>query len=585
MTLRHSRLTPGKFVATGVVGLALIAAACGSSSKNTGTGTTTPTTGGGQTTAATTGTTVPVPVNTTSAPIVDKPVLGGKLVVGVEAEVANAWVPANMNCDVACQTRSRTIFEPLASVSADFKVLPYLAESITSNADYTVWTIKARPGVKFHDGTDFNADAMVYNMHDMQKSPLVGPAIIDVTKVEKVDDMTMAITTARSWPGFPIYLASQIGFEASPTWLQSVKDKTGDPTKAVGTGAFVFDSYAPGQSLIVKKNPNYWRKDKFGNQLPYLDSVEMRVIEDEKTRANALKAGDIDIMHTTNGESIVDFRKTPDKFPMIEQAQFGETSYFLLNVGQDGSSLQDQRVRCAANYAIDKKAQIDAVQAGLNTPANGLFSPGQEGYLADTGTPQFDPQKAKDLVAAYTAEKGAPPSIQLGATNDQATLTAVQLAQQNLNDVGFKTEIVQIEQSAYITQALLGNFQMFAWRNHGGVYVDQQYIWWHSKNAGAEKTAIALNFGRVKDPVIDDLLDKARVEADLAKRKADAEAINREFAKQCWAIPVYWTIWGIPHKASVVGIDQLTFPDNTTLIGLGNGFPGQFPMTTIWFKK
>ena len=94
MTLRHARLTPGKFVATGVVGLALIVAACGSSSKNTGTGTTTPaTTGGAETSAVTSGTTIPVPVNTTSAPIEDKPVLGGKLVVGVEAEVANAWVP------------------------------------------------------------------------------------------------------------------------------------------------------------------------------------------------------------------------------------------------------------------------------------------------------------------------------------------------------------------------------------------------------------------------------------------------------------------------------------------------------------
>ena len=163
-----------------------------------------------------------------------------------------------------------------------------------------------------------------------------------------------------------------------------MKDKTGDPTHAVGTGAFVFDSYVPGQSLIVKKNPNYWRKDKFGNQLPYLDSVEMRVIEDEKTRANALKAGDIDILHTTNGESIDEFRKEPDKFPMIEQAQFGETSYFLLNVGQDGLPLTDQRVRCAANYAIDKQAQIDAVQAGLERRPTGLFSPGQEGYLADT---------------------------------------------------------------------------------------------------------------------------------------------------------------------------------------------------------
>ena len=73
---------------------------------------------------------------------------------------------------------------------------------------------------------------------------------------------------------------------------------------------------------------------------------------------------------------------------------------------------------------------------------------------------------------------------------------------------------------------MLGNFQVLGWRNHGGSIVDQQYIWWHSKNAGAEKTAIALNFGRVKDPIIDDLLDKARVESDPAERTAMLDCIS-----------------------------------------------------------
>ena len=104
--------------------------------------------------------------------------------------------------------------QPLASVSADFKVLPYLAESIEPNADFTVWTIKARPGVKFHDGTDFNADAMVYNMKDLQVSPLVGPAIIDVTKWKRstTDDGHHDGRRGR----VPDYLASRSGSRALP---------------------------------------------------------------------------------------------------------------------------------------------------------------------------------------------------------------------------------------------------------------------------------------------------------------------------------------------------------------------------------
>jgi hypothetical protein len=115
--------------------------------------------GGTATTAG--GATAPEETTTTAA---EKPVPGGKLVVSGEAEVANAWTPQKMQCDTYCQQRARTFFDPIAAFGTDNEVHPYVAESITPNDDFTVWTVKLREGIKFHDGTDLNADAAIKNL-------------------------------------------------------------------------------------------------------------------------------------------------------------------------------------------------------------------------------------------------------------------------------------------------------------------------------------------------------------------------------------------------------------------------------------
>ncbi len=584
MTQRHARLRPGKLVGVGIVGVALIVAACGSS-KKAGTGTTAANSSStaASTTAAGPTTTAVVPVNTTAAPTGDKPVMGGKLTIAVEAETGNAFDPRVMNCDEPCQLRTRTVFEPLMVLDGNFQMQPFLAESVTPDATFTNWTIKLRPNIKFSDGTPLNADAAVFDLDGYRASPLNGPALLNIASDAKVDDLTFTITTHVPWPALPYYLGGGV---ASPTWLKSVDAKTGDVTHMVGTGPFMFDSYTPGQSLIVKKNPNYWRKDKLGNQLPYLDSIEMRVIEDAPTREKALEAGDVDVISTDRGDTIVNFRKQKDQFPMIELSQLGETFYELFHVDQ--APFDDQNARCAFAAAIDKQGLEAATGGGIHQIANGPFSPGQEGYLADNGSQPFDPVKAKAFVDAYKkAHGGQAPTTSLQTVTDQIALTAAQFVQQNLQDVGFKiTAVKQVEQSAYITAALLGakDFQAFAWRNHAGTVVDEQFLWWSSLTASPEGK-LALNFGRLKDPVIDDNLNKARVEPDPVKRKAFAEAINREFAAQCWIIPTSWDIWAIPHKANVTGFDKDLLPDGNGVVYYGQGFAGEFQMDTVWIKK
>ncbi len=578
---RRARHRPGPFIAAGLVAMSLVAAACGSSasnSANTTSGGAVTTAAGGGNASTTVSTAAPAP-STTAAP---QP--GGKLVFAVEAEAAQPWTPANVQCDSPCQVRARTFFEPLAALDATTKkVEPYLAQSITANANSTVFTVKLRPGVTFSDGTSLNSDVAVDNINRARKSFLVGAALADLANVTKVDDLTFTITTKVPWYDFPYYMTGQGFFMASSKWLAAVDKDPNLAAKPIGTGPFIMQSYTPGQGMVVTKNPDYWRK---AEGIPYLDEIDFRVIPDATTRLNALKAGDIDMMQTDDGLSIKKLR-TDKSLSMVEQSQYGETFYIMLNVGQAGSPLQDQGFRCGLTAAIDTKVISQAIDGGILPIANGPFSPGQIGHLDNSGNQQYDPAKAKQLIAAYTAAHGGQkPKIIYSTINDQQSLRLAELVQQFWSAAGVDVQIVQMDQSKLITNALLGDpqFNAFGWRNHAGLSLDNQYFWWSSQNA-QPPGQLALNFGRLKDPVIDQLLAKNRSEPDPAKREQYADQVNQEFAKQCWIIPTRWVIWGIPGKPSIQGIGQSTFPGGKGLLADGAGFPGQVWFNSIWVKK
>ena len=373
---------------------------------------------------------------------------------------------------------------------------------------------------------------------------------------------------------------------ASPAWYDKVFANPAAPdavlgAQPVGSGPFVFSSWKPGDTFSVKKNPNYWRKDADG---PYLDGIDFKVIPDELTKANALRSGQLDIIPTDNGENVKKFGDDKS-FPVLQQSEFGETGHLLLHVGQEGSPLSDQRVRCGLTAAIDPNQLNEVIYAGQFTVANGPFSPGEQGHLDDNGNQKFDPAKAKELIAAYTAEHGKPKVIYSTVT-DSTSLRQAQIIQQWWQDAGVDVQVAQIEQQKLILNALLGDpaFNAFGWRNHSGRVVDSQYVWWSSSTA-APPGQPALNFGRMKDPVIDDLLEKQRAEPDPAKQAQYAEQINQEFAKQCWLIPYVWITWDTVSTPAVQGIRDSVFPDGTTVLSPGAGFAGQEFFTAAWLKK
>lgn len=583
-----SRRRPGRLLAVLVISAGLIGAACGGDDDNNSSDGTTATTaaGGTETTAGGSETTDSAAPATTAPPPTtaagEQPVPGGKLVFGIEADTSSPWRPAEMVCAISCHQVIRNIYDSLTLPNDQGGWSPYLASAVTPNDDYTEWRITAREGVTFHDGTPFDGAAIVENMTRAKEGVLTGNIFraIDSITLDPDDPMTAVVATSTSWAAFPYALMGQAGYQASPTWLKASDTDDTLKSKPVGTGPFVYENYSPNEVFSMTKNPDYWNAP-----YPYLDAIEFRPIADGLNRRDALKSGTVDIIHTTSAETIVE-NTASGEFGQTIIENNAETAYTLLHVSQEGSPLTDVRVRCALAYASDEQLLIDTIGAGLNQIAFGPFSPTMVGYLEHTGFPEAqDMAKAQELIAAYKAEHPGALKLSLATTQDQTNLTIAQQQQQWWTEAGIdEVTIDQIDQGSYIVTALLGNFQVFQWRNNGGFDLDMQYHWWHS-SAAPPVGELALNFGRIRDPQLDALLDENRASADPARKKEIAEEVNKLFGTQCYNLWGSYTKWDIIYKQGVHGPVSFPLPDDGGNAVFGAGFAGTFYPMTLWVEQ
>jgi peptide/nickel transport system substrate-binding protein len=505
-----------------------------------------------------------------------EPQRGGTIVYGIEADTSNPWTPARSTCAISCHQVFKSVYDTLMEPDEEGVPQPNLLSEITSNEDFTQWTLTPREGVTFHDGTPFNAEAITVNLNDQKASSLTKDAFKSMdAAATSPDGATSVVTMNQPWRGFPYALTGQLGAMASPTWLQGVQSNTAQQTEPVGTGPFVFEEYVVGDHFTATRNEDYWKQGPNGEELPYADGIEYRILEEGEARINALESGQLNLAHTSSGSLISRLRELTDsgQLATTESDNFGETGYLLLNHDDSPDSsanpaLRDVDVRRALVMATNYEQIRDTIGEGVSELANGPFPPGTVGYLEDSGYPTYDPEEAKRLIEEYEAENG-PVRVNFSTTTDPENLETNQVIQGFWEEAGVETNLNQVEQGQYILDAAFGEFEVFAWRNHGGYDPDQQNHWWHSQSAKA-KGQIALNFGRIKDDEIDAALETIRSSGDEAEVQEAAEAINRRFGEQVYNIWATWTVWAWGHAPELHGIEDATLPDGT---------PAAFPIT------
>lgn len=485
----------------------------------------------------------------TEAPAAEmEPQYGGTLVFGLEAETTNGLNPVNAQAAVSGHILFRSLYDTLTIESDDGVVLPYLLESFSSNDDFTEWIFTLRPGIVFHDGTPADSAALKRHIEEMALGTLTGIFMgdLEIESIDELDDgLSVQINLARSRATLPAHFTTHLGYFGAPSMYDLGAE--GAARNPIGTGPFMLEEWIPNEVTRMVPNPNYWRTDAEGRQLPYLDAIEFRPIPDTDGRFAALRSGDLDASSDNTGLRTDEYNEDFKTF--WQEDKYAETTYLLLNNSRPPYDNAD--FRRALAQCTDRQTFNDIRWDG-QTPSTGPFSPGTPGYLEDSGFPAYDPAAGSATMARLGVS-----SAEIGTTTDPANLLNVELIAVMWGDCGLDVSITQVDQAELITNAVFGLFTAFLWRQHPSYDITGERIWWHSKFG----QGIALNFGRINNPRIDAALDAARDTNDLDERQELAEEINQAFADEVNYIWFYHSNWLVVAHDYVHGIDVLTLPE------------------------
>lgn len=286
------------------------------------------------------------------------------------------------------------------------KPIPALAEECTPNENATEWTCKLRQGVKFHDGTDFNADAVIFNFerwrfttnpyhfasqvfeyYEAMWGGFDDASII--TKIEKLDDYTVKFTLNAPLAPFLANLAMDMFAISSPAAVEKYGEDYGTPkVGCVGTGPFKFVEWAEGDHITVAANDEYW-----GGR-PKIDEIIWRVIPDDSARFLALKAGDIQALEQAVVEDLASAESDPDMYIMTRPAL--NTAYLAFNYKL--KEFQDKKVREAVAHAINRQALVENFYGKYGEVAKNLLPPLVWGHNDAIEDWTYDPELSKKLL-------------------------------------------------------------------------------------------------------------------------------------------------------------------------------------------
>jgi peptide/nickel transport system substrate-binding protein len=380
-----------------------------------------------------------------------------------------------------------------------------LADRWEISPDNTVWTFHLRPDAKFSNGDPVTAEDVRYSFERAMGTDSANAWVFDgVAKVEAVDPQTVKVTLKRPWASF---LNGMTLWGASIVSKAAVEGGSDPATKPVGSGPFVLDSWKPGEQLTLKKNPNYWEKDEAGNQLPYVDQVNLMVLTDDNTRMLKLQAGEIDAAMNVPYNQIDPLSQDPN-LDVVPAPLYG-----LVNIGlnQTKKELTDMKIRQAMNYAIDRDA---IVQTALFGHGRAACSPiNLTWFYTDKYCYTFDLDKAKQLMAESSAPEGFDVTLSIAAgaavDNQIAVMIKDMLAQ-----IGVNVTLEPVDPTAQFDRFVKGDYEMtMLTQTSDNLDPDTNLLYCCVSDGGANSY-----YTGWKDPEVDALYRQSQVEMDFAKR-------------------------------------------------------------------
>ena len=329
----------------------------------------------------------------------------------------------------------KCMLEGLIGFNAKMEQVPELAEKWDASPDATVYTFYLRKGVKFQDGTPFNAEAVKFNF-DRIRNPdnkLKRYSLYKVIKqVDVIDDSTVRFTLSEPFGAMIATFAHPAGAISSPT---AIKKYGADYGKhPVGTGPYQFVDWVPGDHITMVKNPDYWDK----NNGPKVDKIIVKPVPEDGTRIAMLQKGDAQFINNVPYPQAATVKDNKD-LTLVETPSI-YTYWVAMNTQK--KPFDNVKVRQALNYAIDKESIIKSVLSGYAHPSDSPLAPGVWGYQSVSTYP-YDPAKAKALLA----EAGYPNGFKatLRGASDTTAKQVMEAIQAQLAKVGIQVEVQSLD--------------------------------------------------------------------------------------------------------------------------------------------
>ena len=442
---------------------------------------------------------------------------------------ASAYEPGTMDPHAvgsAYATRIlNQVYDTLVGRDEDFRVAPGLATSWATTQP-TVWRFKLRPNVKFHDGTPFTADDVVFSI-ERALSPTSQTRfnLPNVTGAKKVDALTVDVVTSLPTPVLPVAFTNlrimsrawAVKHHAEKPQDYRAKEDTFASRNANGTGPFILKEWVPDVRTVLVANKGYW--GPHGN----VDEAQYLVVSSAATRLAGLVSGEIDFVIDAALQDVERLRRTANV--QLVQGSSRSTQFLGFDHARDKledsdaarNPLKDKRVREAIRMAIDVEALNTKVMRKLGTPGRALFTPQVEGYDKRFDKPAaYDPVRARALLK----EAGYPDGfgIALYCSNTQPADSLCQAVASMLARVSIRVRYNPIPFNNLTPKVTARELPFYAlgWTpatDAEGVEVPLL----HTPNAAGDGD---YNAGNYSNPKVDALIDKARVELDSAKRLA-----------------------------------------------------------------
>lgn len=407
---------------------------------------------------------------------------------------------------------TQNVFETLLNFGEqDTTINPGLAKEWEVSEDGLTYTFQLQEGVKFHDGTDFNAEAVIKNINRWKggkeedfyyfNSMFKAEGEDIIKDVTAEGDYTVVFTLSRPQAPFLKNLAMSPFGIGSPTAFEAAGDKFGD--NPVGTGPFKFTDWKRNDSITIEKFEDYWQEG-----LPKLDKVIFRSIPDNSARLNELMAGNIDLADGVNPSD----GKTVEGDSTLQLIERPSMNIGYLGLTNTRAPFDNKLVRQAVNYAIDKQAIVDAFFEGRAEVAANPMPSSISGYNDAISPYPYDPEKAKSLLAeaGYDGKEIELWAMPVPRPYMPDGAKVAEVIQKNLEDVGIPSKIVTFEWATYLEKAKNGEADAFmlGWTGDNGDADNFIYTLLDKDNIGSN------NYAYYTNEEVHELLIQAQSETD-----------------------------------------------------------------------